>query len=212
MLGRLMPREVRYFDFFDAHADQIVIGGKALVALIDALINSPQEAPDHANAINACELEADRIIHETEAMLHTSFITPFDRDEIHQLTNNMDNIIDKIEDVAGSMSLYDIRHVTPEARTLADLSLTCCLAVAEAVKLLRSMKNAPAILKCCHEIDRLESEADVVHREAMSKLFREEQDVRQLIKLKAIYELLEEVSDCCKDVGNSIEGIVLENS
>ena len=212
MLGRLMPKEVRYFDFFDAHADQIVLGGQALVQMIAALIDSPEQAAIHAAAIDQCERQADKITDEAEAMLHTSFITPFDRDEIHQLINNMDNILDQIENVAECMTLYDVQKVTLEAKKLADLSQSCCQSVALAVKLLRSMDNAPSILKACHEIDRIEGEADVVLREAMSKLFREEQDLRQLIKLKAIYEQLEEVSDCCKDVSNTIEGIVLENS
>lgn len=212
MLGRLMPKEVRYFDFFDAHADQIVLGGQALVAMIAALIDSPEQAEIHAAAIDRCEREADRITHETEAKLHTSFITPFDRDEIHQLINNMDNILDQIENVAESMTLYDIHKVTLEAKRLADISLACCEATARAVHLLRSMDNAPSIMKACHEIDNLEGEADTILREAMSRAFREEQDLRQLIKLKAIYEQLEAVSDCCKDVGNTIQGIVLENS
>lgn len=212
MLGRLMPKEVKYFDYFDAHADQIVLGGEALVALIDALINAPDQAEKYVMAIDQCERQADKITHETEAMLHTSFITPFDRDEIHQLINDMDNILDKIEDVAECTSLYDIHQVTLEAKKMADLTLTCCQSVAHAVKLLRSMQNAPSILRACHEIDRLEGEVDTIMREAMSKLFREEQDVRQLIKLKAIYEQLEEVSDFCKDVSNTVEGIVLENS
>lgn len=212
MLGRLMPKEVRYFDYFDAHADQIVLGGQALVLMIAALIDSPKQAAIHAATIDQCERQADTITHETEAMLHTSFITPFDRDEIHQLINNMDNVLDQIENVAESMTLYDINSVTLEAKRLADISLACCEATARAVRLLRSMDNAPSILKACHEIDQLEGEADTVLREAMSRAFREEQDLRQLIKLKAIYEQLEAVSDCCKDVGNTVESIVLENS
>lgn len=212
MLGRLMPKEVRYFDYFDAHADQIVRGGEALVAMIAALIDSPEQAAVHAATIDQCERQADKITHETEAMLHTSFITPFDRDEIHSLINNMDNILDQIENVAECMTLYDIRKVTLEAKKMADLTFTCCQSVALAVKLVRSMANAPSILKACHEIDSLEGEVDVIMREAMSHAFREEQDLRQLIKLKAIYEQLEAVTDCCKDVGNTIESIVLENS
>ena len=86
------------------------------------------------------------------------------------------------------------------------------LSTASTVVLLRSLDNAPGILKHCHQIDETESEADVVLREAMSKLFREEQDIRQLIKLKVIYEQLEAVTDCCKDVSTTVEGIVLENS
>lgn len=212
MFGRLIPKEVKYFDYFDAHAEQIVLGGEALVRLISAMIEAPEQAEAFANAIDTCEREADRITHDTEAMLHRSFITPFDRDEIHQLINNMDNILDQIQDVAESIALYDVHHVTTAAKTLADLSLACCKGVKSAVVLLRSLDNAPAILKHCHQIDEAESQADIVLREAMSKLFREEQDIRQLIKLKVIYEQLEAVTDCCKDVSTTVEGIVLENS
>lgn len=213
MFGRLMPREGKYFDLFNAHAEQIVLGGKALVALIEALINgSSEKAEQAADEIDKYETAADHITHETMQALHTSFITPFDRDEIHQLISGMDDILDLTQDVAESMNLYDIRQVTPEAKQLADIALVCCERVKAAVGLLQSMDNAPTILKNCHEIDHLESDADRVMREAMSKLFREEQDVRQLIKLKAIYELLETVTDRCEDVANTIEGIVLENS
>ena len=95
---------------------------------------------------------------------------------------------------------------------LAEIVSSCCDRVRSAVSLLHTMDNAAAILKTCQEIDRLESDADRVMRGAMSKLFRDEPDVRQLIKFKAIYELLETVTDRCEDVANVIQGIVLENS
>lgn len=213
MFGRLMPKEGKYFELFNAHAEQTVLGGKALVSLIEALIGGDTaKAAAFAEQIDAYETHADRITHETVAALHTSFITPFDRDEIHQLIGNMDDILDLTQDVAESINLYDIRQVTPEAKQLADIVLVCCQRVQAAVSQLHSMDNAPTILKNCHDIDHLESDADRIMREAMSKLFREEQDIRQLIKLKAIYELLETVTDRCEDVANTIEGIVLENS
>jgi uncharacterized protein Yka (UPF0111/DUF47 family) len=98
---------------------------------------------------------------------------------------------------------------------LTDLSVKCCERVRDAVKLLdhiADQQTAEAALKTCEEIDRLESDADRVMRTAMSKLFREEPDVREVIKLKAIYELLETITDKCEDVANVIEGIILENS
>lgn len=212
MFGRFMPQEGKFFDLFNAHAEQIVQGGQALVDLMGALIDKPEEARLHAETIDRYESAADKITHDTIALLHTTFVTPFDRDEIHQLIGGMDDILDLIQDVAESMNLYDIQKVTPEAKQLSELSLECCRHVKGAVGLLNSMDNGPAILKTCQEIDALESEADKVMRSAMSRLFREEPDVRQLIKLKAIYELLETVTDRCEDVANVIEGIVLENS
>lgn len=212
MFDKLMPKEGKYFDLFNDHADLIFQGGKALSDLIGALLESPQNAVAHAEKIDELERKADEITHSTLAQLHTSFITPFDRDEIHQLINGMDDILDVIQDVAESMALYDIDRVSCDAKAIADVTEKCCARVQAVVKLLHSMDNAPAILNYCQEINELESDADRLLREAMSKLFREEPDVRQVIKLKEIYELLESVTDRCKDVAATIEAIVLENS
>lgn len=212
MFGRLMPKEGKYFDLFNTHAELITQGGKALSGLIGALVDTPERASAFAEEIDVLERKADEITHSTLAQLHTSFITPFDRDEIHQLINGMDNILDVIQDVAESVALYDIQRVSPDAKAIAEVTEKCCASVESVVKLLHSMNNAPAILKFCHEINELESDVDRMLREAMSKVFREEPDVRQVIKLKEIYEILESVTDRCKDVAGTIEAIVLENS
>src|SRR5690606_36300457 len=163
------------------------------------------------DAIDAAEKDADKITHEAVILLHKTFITPFDRDDIHKLITHMDDVLDLIQDVAESAILYDVQRISPEAQQLADLNAMCAERVQAAVRMLDNMENAEAILKVCLEIDRLESDADRVMRSAMSKLCRDETDVRQLIKLKAIYELLESVSDKCEDVANIIEVVVLEN-
>jgi len=208
VFGRLIPREGRFFDLFNAHAAQIVTGSNALVQLMGDIKN----APSHAEHIDHAERNADKITHETITLLHKTFITPIDRDQIHSLITNMDDILDLIQDVAESVVLYDIRDATPEAQHLAQICQMCCDRVQTTVDLLSNFKDAEAILKHCEEIDRLESDADRVMRSAMSRLFREEADVKQLIKLRSIYMLLEEITDRCEDVANIIEGIVLENS
>jgi uncharacterized protein Yka (UPF0111/DUF47 family) len=127
----------------------------------------------------------------------------------------MDDVADLIQDSAETMALYDVRQVNDEITRLTDLSVKCCERVKDAVALISKLADpasAEAALKTCEEIDRLESDADRVMRSAMSKLFREEPDVREVIKMKAIYELLETITDKCEDVANVIEGIVLENS
>jgi uncharacterized protein Yka (UPF0111/DUF47 family) len=113
------------------------------------------------------------------------------------------------------MALYDVRHMTEEITRLTDLSVKCCDRVKEAVYMMANLGDAAtaeAALKTCEEIDKLESDADRVMRSAMSKLFRDEPDVREVLKLKAIYELLETITDKCEDVANVIEGIVLEQA
>lgn len=212
MFSRLMPREAKFFDLFDAHADLIVKGGRQLVALVADLEKGTDVLAQHVQAIDEIETTADKITHETIALLHTSFNTPLDRDEIHQLIMRMDDILDLIQDFAEAMHLYDIRQLTPEARQLSDIVASSCERVRSAVILLHKMDNAPAMLKLCREIDRLESDADRAMRTGITKLFRDEADVRLLIKMKGIYELLESVTDRCEDVANVIEGIILENS
>ncbi len=208
MLGRLMPREGKFFDLFNAHGERIVEGAKELAAMIGTF----SELDAHARRIDEAERAADKITHECIALLHKTFITPFDREQIHSLITSMDDILDLIQDVAESIALYDLRSVTPEAKQLAEICQLCCDRVKATVALLTNVKSSAAILKLCEEIDRLESDADRVMRAAMSKLFREENDLKQVMKLRVIYDLLETITDRCEDVANIIEGIVLENS
>ena len=206
-----MPREGKFFELFDQHAERIAEGSRALASLMTNYADL-EVRRQWIETIDREEKAADKITHDTVLLLHKTFITPFDRESIHTLITRMDDILDLIQDVAESAMLYDLQRITPEAQQLADLNQMCCDRVKAAVALLPSMENAEAILKLCTEIDRLESDSDRVMRSAMSKLFRDEADVRQLIKLKAIYELLEAVSDKCEDVANIIEGVVLENA
>jgi uncharacterized protein Yka (UPF0111/DUF47 family) len=127
----------------------------------------------------------------------------------------MDDVADLIQDCTETMALYDIRGMTEEIQRFTEINVKCCERMQSAVAMLEKMADpqvAEAALKTCDEIDRLESDADRLMRTAMSKLFREEADVRELIKMKAMYELLETVSDKCEVVAVQIEGIVLENS
>ena len=208
MLSRLMPRDGNFFALFNAHADRIVEGSRELAVMITTFT----EVEKHAQYIDTAERAADKITHETITLLHKTFITPFDREQIHHLITRMDDILDLMQDVAESIVLYDIRQITPESRQLAEICQMCCERVRTAVSLLKNVKDTEAILKTCQEIDRLESDADRVMRSAMSKLFRDESDIKQLIKMRTIYELLELITDRCEDVANIIEGIVLENS
>ena len=208
LFSKLMPREGRFFDFFNAHALRIVEGSQELVGLMANL----GDAENYTRRIDDAERAADKITHDTLLVLHSTFITPIDRDQIHQLITSMDDILDLIQDFAEAMYLYDIRQLTPEARQLSDIVASSCERVRSAVVLLNKMDNAPGMLKLCREIDQLESDADRAMRTGITKLFREEADVRQLIKMKGIYELLESVTDRCEDVANIIEGIILENS
>jgi len=214
LFGKLMPREGNFFELFNQHADRIVEAARAFSQLV-ANYNDPHLREQYNRDVDNAERAADRVTHDVNKMLHKTFITPIDRDLIHKLINTMDDVADLIQDSAETMALYDVRHMTDEITRLTDLSVKCCERLQYAVSLLEKVsdpKTAEAALKTCEEIDRLESDADRVLRSAMSKLFREESDVRELIKLKAIYELLESITDKCEDTANLIEGVILENS
>ena len=214
LFAKLLPREGNFFEMFNQHADRIVEAARAFSQLV-ANYNDPHLREKYNQDVDNAERAADRITQEVNRTLHTTFITPIDREQIHSLINTMDDVADLIQDSAETMALYDVRHMTESMTRLTELSVKCCERLKDAVYMLAKIAEpatAEAALKTCEEIDRLESDADRVMRSAMSKLFREEPDVRELIKLKAIYELLETITDKCEDVANLIEGIVLENS
>lgn len=207
MFERLMPREGRFFQYFDEHAEQIVLGAEQLVALMQNV----GELDERKRNIENIEHRADKITAATMDMLHHTFITPIDRDEIHQLIGRMDDILDLMEDVSQCMFLYDIQSVTAEAVQLAELCLTSAQKVRLAVSEIKDMKHSKHILELCKDIDRLEGDSDRVMRAAMAKLFREQTNAMEVLKMKEIYQLLESVTDRCQDVANIIEGIVVES-
>ena len=214
MFGKLLPREGNFFEMFNQHADRIVEAARAFEQLVTNY-NDVHLREQYNRDVDNAERAADRVTHDVNRLIHKTFITPIDREQIHKLINTMDDVADLIQDSAETMALYDVRHMTDEIVRLTALSVKCCDRLKDAVKFLSKIADpavAEAVLKTCEEIDRLESDADRVMRSAMSKLFREEPDVREVIKLKAIYELLETITDKCEDVANIIEGIVLENA
>lgn len=212
--GKLLPREGNFFEMFNQHAERIVDAARAFSKLV-ANYNDLTLREQYNRDVDHAERAADKVTQDVNRLIHKTFITPIDREQIHTLINTMDDVADLIQDSAETMALYDVRHMTEEITRLTDLSVRCCERLREAVGFLGKLSDhasAEAALKTCEEIDRLESDADRVMRSAMSKLFREEPDVREVIKLKAIYELLETITDKCEDVANVVEGIVLENS
>jgi predicted phosphate transport protein (TIGR00153 family) len=214
LFGKLVPREGNFFGLFNQHAGFITEAARAFIELIQHY-DDIELRERYADEVGTAERQADKITAEVNRLLHKTFITPIDREQIHGLINAMDDVVDLLQDASETMSLYDVQAMNDDILRLGDLSAKCCERVQHAVSLLAKISHpgvAAAALKTCEEIDRLESDADRVMRSAMSRLFREERDVRELIKLKAIYEQLESISDRCEDVANLIEGVVLENS
>ena len=176
-LSALMPREARFFSLFNRHAELIVEGGRAVTELVRDYADLGRRAA-LIERIGEVERSADKVTYETVQLLHSTFITPFDRNEIHRLISGMDDILDLMQDAAESMNLFDIQTLPPESAHMAQILEACCEKVRAAVALLDSMDNAPRALALAQEIDVLESDGDALMRRGISTLFREEQDVR----------------------------------
>ena len=215
LFGKLLPREGNFFEMFNEHGRLIAQGARSFMGLVENYTDATLREK-FAAEVDSAERAADKITAEVSRQLHKTFITPIDREQIHGLINALDDVLDLLQDSAETLSLYDVRELTEDVVRLGDLSHKCCERVQHAVSLLPRISEAAvaeAALKTCEEIDRLESDADRVMRSAISRLFRDEKiDTRELIKLKAVYEHLESITDRCEDVANLIEGIVLENS
>ena len=162
--------------------------------------------------IKAIESECDSITHHVVARLHKVFITPIDRNDIFRLISKMDDVMDFVEAASQRIALYEVNPDNKELWDLARVLQSGSERVCEAVSGMRNLKHPELILEKCVEINRLENEADVQLRGAITKLFKEEKDPIQVIKWKEIFELLETATDRCEDVANIIEGVVLENS
>ena len=215
LFSKLLPREGNFFELFNRHADCVYEAAQAFQLLVrdygdETLRNQ------HDEAVSSAERAADRVTREVNRLIHTTFITPIDREQIHGLINHMDDVVDLLQDITETMELYDVRELGEEVRRLTEWCVRSCAHMRDAVHLLGKLSDeetAKAILRACEDIDQIESNADREMRAAMSQLFRQEGvDARDLIKRKAIYEMLETVTDKCEDVANRIEGIVLESS
>ena len=205
---RFLPRDESFFDEFERQGLKTVEGCKAFVAMVTTDV----DVQASAKRISDIEHECDRITHAVVEKLHTTFITPLDRNDIYRLITKMDDVMDFVEAAAERLALYDIRVMTKEVAALADVLLKSAESVREAVAGFRDLKHSQLILNKCIEINRLENEADALLRASLAGLFREEKDPIAIMKWKEIYELLETATDRCEDVANIIEGVVLENS
>src|SRR4249920_696567 len=151
LMANLVPREGRFFDYFNEHAKRIAQGSQELALLLSEYADEGARA-GRIERINTLEHEADRITHDTAALLHTIFVTPLDRDDIHRLISRMDDVLDLMQDSAESLTLYDVRDVTSHTVELAALLQHGCERLQAAVGLLSDMKNAPEILRHCRDI------------------------------------------------------------
>jgi predicted phosphate transport protein (TIGR00153 family) len=196
----------RFFDAFTKHAQHTLEAAKHVAALFREI----DDATDLARAVSEAEHAGDQVTHETIKHLHETWITPFDRADVHGLISRMDDVLDLTEAVSERVVLFEITDVRPGAQEIADVLVKCCEKILRACELLSSMKNAKELLELCVAIGKLENEADSLYRRSIAELFKPGNDPLLVMKWRDVFDSLEAATDRCADVANVIEGVVLE--
>ena len=205
LLRRMLPRESSFFGMFIKQAENVHAGAKALVEMLTHYTGVPEQAQN----IKAIEHAGDEITHALITKLNQTFVTPFDREDIHVLSTKVDDILDLIDAAAARMVIYRVDSVRTGTVDLARILYESTGEVATAVRLLEKRDH---ILDHCIEINRLENESDRLCRTLIAQLFDEERDPVQIIKWKEIFEVIETAVDKCEDVANVIESVTLKSS
>jgi len=206
VLRRLRPRGAGLFELIDCHASLCSEALRAMASLLGDLSDPDRRVRE----IEALEKRADAVAEEFGAALRRTWLPPFPAPLLVELVNEMDDIVDLAEDAAQSVHLYNLTEAPPEAVRLAELAVAGSDKLQQALRALAQTDRLRAAAALCRDVDEIEAQADHVMRSAMARLFREESDACQLIKLKAVYELLEGLTDCCKDAAHRIESLVLK--
>ena len=176
------------------------------------MLDAYDQREEYTREIKDLENEADDIAHEIFRFLGNTFITPFDREDIQLLANRLDDVIDLVEATAARMEIYDLPDPPEEVREMSRILRHAFKNVAEAIGMLRNPKQREEIQRLCVEVNRLENEGDAVLRLSLRRLFQDARDPLHVIKMKEIYENLEEAVDRCEDLADVIETILIKNA
>jgi predicted phosphate transport protein (TIGR00153 family) len=198
MTFRLLPKDVRFFDLFARDGENLQVAAERLRELIDDF----DRLDDRVAEIQALEKQGDEIDREINRRLEDAFITPFDREDIHELTSRLDDVLDGIQAIAETLVIYGVDRPTDESRRLAAIISEQSVALAAALRGLDGLTGLEPYLETVHE---LEHEADGLSRAAVAKLFREARDPLDVIKWRDLYATLEDTIDAAEDAAEAIE-------
>ena len=200
----LIPREEKFYNDFQLVADELKKGAAAL----EGMLAADHPVWDKADEIKEIEHKCDFLTHETIQRLNRTFVTPFDREDIHALARSLDDVMDAIDAAASLVRLYRLPSVRFGARELAKVISASATSVRLA---LDAMEKNQGMSPHSIEINRLENEADRIHAESVSRLFDEERDPILVMKWKETFDKLEEATDRCEDVANVLEGVAVKH-
>jgi len=203
---RLLPRDEQFFQLFLNQASVIV---ESSLLLLHGAEKGNAQLATAAAKINVLEQQGDEIIHDIYVRLNQTFITPLDTEDIHSLSSHLDDVLDGIEEAAHRIVSYRVDPIPPTVVELCRIVHSCAKTLEQAFA---ALSRSEPLLAQCIEVNRLEEVADQIGRDAVSELFRNEKDCIKLIKLKEVYELLEQTTDRCEDVADALQNVVVKNS
>jgi uncharacterized protein len=201
----LIPREEKFYEDFKTFADLLRHGAR----LLEQMLATDPPAHEKAYEIKEVEHQCDFLTHEIIQRLNKTFVTPIDREDIHAMARTLDDVMDEMDNAAHLIPLYKIEKIRGGARELTRVILEQCDEIRRAVEALEARKG---LLERAIEINRLENEADKIHKAAVGTLFDEERDPIVVMKWKEILDVLERATDRCEDVANLLENVVVKHS
>lgn len=208
ILKNLIPREEKFHDLFD---EATAILSRASGKFLDLVIRLDR-LESRCNDLKAEEHAGDEIVERIIKALDRSFVTPFDREDIHNLATRIDDVLDHMEEAAHRFMIFRVDHATPQAVELAEILQKSCLEIEHAVRECRHMKHPKVIQDHIKNIIRLENRGDQLYREAARDLYTDPKDLLLLSKWRELYDRLEKSIDSCKEVGHIVSEIVIKGS
>ncbi|MTG98260.1 MULTISPECIES: DUF47 domain-containing protein [Myroides] len=203
----LVPKDKTFYPLFEKAASKI----KTLSKTLHEAVNAPAKERDKLlKDVEVLKQDIEAIAQTTRVELGKNFITPFDREDIHNLITAVDAIADNLSDAASRMRLYQIDKVTKPLRKLTEANLEACSEVSRGLLELKDMKNLTALAEVCKNISRLERKADKVFDKAVADIFENESNAIEIIKYKEVMMALESATDSCRDVANVLETITVK--
>jgi len=211
ILHALLPKDDRFFTLFEKDADNLLAAARIFKEMMVPEI-SPAERAQKIKKIEELEHKGDEITHQIFQELGSSFITPFDREDVHELTSKLDDILDFLQGAATRINLYRVTKITPEAQQLAVLVHDSIVELHKAIPHLRDLRDVKLMNECLVKINSIENEADDLFERAIANLFDDCKDPIELIKSKELLASLETATDQCEDAANVIESIIVKNA
>jgi predicted phosphate transport protein (TIGR00153 family) len=206
----LIPKDKKFFPLFEKSTANLVAIAKALNVAVNT--SSHEKRMEYFREIERLEHVGDEIAHEIFHELGKTFITPFDREDIHELASKLDDILDFIHGASKRIELYHVENITTPIQKLSELILTASEELHKAVLGLHNMKNVGKIREACVKINSIENHADDIFDTAVARLFEEEKNAVEVIKMKEVLSALETATDRCEDAANVLDSILVKNA